>query len=307
MSIYLAVIDAGSFAAAARRLGCSPASVTRAVTRLEEASGDRLLERTTRQFSVTEAGARHAAVYRLLLTELAQLEAHAQDPVVKGTVVITAPELFGRMNVIPVVESFLAAHPQAEARSLLVNRVVDLVDEGIDVAVRLAPLPDSSLTAIKLGEVRRLTCAAPRYLDKHGVPEKPSDLTGHSCIGLNEAGAQELWSYREHPSGRRIKSVRVACRLTTNSAGAAADAAVRGLGIIRPLSYHVEEHIARGSLVPLLAPYEPERVPVSLVFPPQGKGNFSAVRMFIDHAVPRLRERLKACSSMASLSDRTEA
>jgi DNA-binding transcriptional LysR family regulator len=290
MSIFLAVVDEGSLAGAARRLGCSPASVTRAVARLESISGERLLERTTRRFSVSEAGVHHASVYRVMLAELAQLGARSQDAVVSGSVVITAPELFGRLNVMPVVESFLAAYPQTEVRSLLLNRMVDLVGEGVDVAVRLATLPDSSLTAVKIGEVRRLTCAAPHYLDERARPEQPSDLMNHLCIGLNEAGAQELWPYREHPPGRRVRSVRVACRLTTNNAGAAIDAAVRGLGIVRPLSYQVEKHIAQGTLVPLLDAYEPEPVPVSLVFRPQGGGNSGAVRAFIDHAVPRLRE-----------------
>ena len=234
MSIFLAVVDEGSLTGAARRLGCSPASVTRAVARLESVSGERLLDRTTRQVAVSEAGARHAAVYRTLLAELARLDARSRDDAVSGTVVVTAPELFGRQNVMPVVESFLAAFPQTEVRSLFLNRMVDLVSEGVDVAVRLAPLPDSSLTAVKIGEVRRLTCAAPRYLDKCAPPEQPQDLLNHLCIGLNDAGAQELWRYRERPTGRRLKSVRVACRLTTNSAGAAIDAAVRGLGIVQP-------------------------------------------------------------------------
>jgi DNA-binding transcriptional LysR family regulator len=290
MSIFLTVVDEGSLAAAARRLGCSPASVTRAVARLESISGERLLERTTRRFAVNEAGARHAAIYRVVLAELAQLAVHEQNSVVSGSVVIAAPELFGRLHVMPVVESFLEAFPQTEVRSLLLNRMVDLVGEGVDVAVRLATLPDSSLTAVKIGEVRRLTCAAPRYLDERAPPEQPLDLMNHLCIGLNEVGAQELWPYREHPPGRRVRSVRVACRLTTNSAGAAIDAAVRGLGIVRPLSYQVEKYIAQGALVPLLEAYEPEPVPVSLVFRPQGGGNCGAVRAFIDHAVPRLRE-----------------
>ena len=294
MSIFLAVIDEGSLAGAARRLGRSPAFVARAVARLEAISGERLLERTTRRFAVSEVGVRHASVYRVMLAELAQLGARSQDAVVSGSVVITAPELFGRLNVMPIVESFLVAYPQTEVRTLFLNRMVDLVGEGVDVAVRLATLPDSSLTAIKLGEVRRVTCAAPRYLAELRRPEQPADLMNHLCIGLNEAGAQELWPYRECPPGRRVRSVRVACRLTTNNAGAAIDAAVRGLGIVRPLSYQVEKHIAQGSLVPLLDTYEPEPVPVSLVFRSQGGGNSSAVRAFIDHAAPRLRELLRA-------------
>src|SRR5690606_30650619 len=250
MSIFLAVVDERSLAAAARRLGCSRASVTRAVARLESISGERLLERTTRSFAVSEAGARHAAIYRVVLAELAQLEPRSQDAVVSGSVVISAPELFGRLNVLPIVESFLTAYPQTEVRSLFINRMVDLVGEGVDVAVRLATLPDSSLIAIKIGEVRRLTCAAPRYLAEHARPEQPADLMNHWCIGLNEAGAQELWRYRERPPVRRVRSVRVECRLSTNSAGAAIAAAVQGMGIVRPLSYQVEKQIAQGSLVP---------------------------------------------------------
>ncbi len=300
MSIFLAVVDEGSLAGAARRLGCSPASVSRAVARLEASSGERLLERTTRHFAISDAGARHAAVYRNMLAEFAQLGARSQDAVVNGTVVVTGPELFGRLNVMPVVESFLAAYPQTQVRSLFLNRMVDLVGEGVDVAVRLAPLADSSLTAVKIGEMRKLTCASPRYLDERGPPEQPQDLLNHLCIGLNDAGAQELWRYRERPAGRRLKSVRVTCRLMTNSAGAAIDAAVRGLGIVSPLSYQVEKQIVQGLLVPLLEAYEPEPVPVNLVFRPLGRANSGAVRAFIDHAVPRLREMSRDSWQVAS-------
>ncbi len=300
MSIFLAVVDEGSLAAAARRLGCSTASVTRAVARLESISGERLLERTTRRFAVTEAGVRHVAIYRAILAELAQLKVSSQDAVVSGSVIITAPELFGRLNVLPVIESFLAAYPQTEVRFLFLNRMVDLAGEGVDVAVRLGTLPDSSLIAIQIGEVRRLTCAAPCYLTERARPEQPADLMNHWCIGLNEAGAQELWRYWERPPARRVRSVRVTCRLATNSAGAAIDAAVRGLGIVRPLSYQVENQIAQGSLVSLLEDYEPEPVPVSVVFRPQRGGNGRAVRMFIDHAVPRLREWFRDSQHKAS-------
>src|SRR5690606_2866607 len=162
--------------------------------------------------------------------------------------------------------------PQTEVRSLFLNRMVDLVGEGVDIAIRLATLPDSSLIAIKIGEVRRLTCAAPRYLADRARPEQPADLMNHWCIGLNEAGPQELWRYRERPPVRRVRSVRVACRLATNSAGAGIAAAVQGMGIIRPLSYQVERQIAQGSLVSLLEDYEPEPVPVSVVFRPQSAG-----------------------------------
>lgn len=289
MSIFVAVVDAGSLAAAARRLGRSPASVTRAVARLEASAGDRLLERTTRRFAVTEAGARHASAYRQVLDELARLDARPEDVEVSGGVVVTAPEMFGRMRVLPVVESFLQAFPRTQVRLLLLNRVVDLVGEGVDVAVRLADLSDSSMTAVRIGEVRRLTCAAPAYLAGRPKPEHPSDLADHGCIGLNEAGTNELWRYREPGSVRRARSVRVTCRLTVNGVGAAIEAAERGLGIVRPLSYQVERQVADGSLVALLPAYEPTPIPVHLVFPPRRRDG-SAVRAFIDHAVPLLRQ-----------------
>ncbi|MGV6871895.1 LysR family transcriptional regulator [Pseudochelatococcus sp. B33] len=288
MSIFVAVVDAGSLAAAARKLGYSPASVTRAVAQLEAGAGERLLERTTRRFALTQAGVRHVATYRLMLEELAGLEAQSQDAAIAGGVVITAPELFGRLHVMPVVESFMAAFPGTRVRVLLLNRMVDLVGEGVDVAIRLAELPDSSMTAVKVGEVRRLTCAAPDYLDARGRPGHPSDLVNHWCIGLNEAGAEELWRYRESASTRRVRSVRVTCRLALNSAAAAIEAAERGMGIVRPLSYQVERQITDGSLVSLLRDYEPEPIPVHLVFQPR-RSHGSAVRAFIDHAVPLLR------------------
>lgn len=291
MSMFVAVVDAGSLAAAARKLGHSPASVTRAVAHLEEASGERLLIRTTRRFAVTDAGARHVETYRLILDELARLEARSKDVAISGGVVVTAPELFGRLNVMPVVESFLAAHPQTQIRTLLLNRMVDLVGEGVDVAVRLADLPDSSMTAIKVGEVRRLTCASPTYLADHSPPNHPSDLLDHWCIGLNDVGAQELWRYYEIAPSRRVRSVRVTCRLASNSAAAAIDVSEHGMGVVRALSYQVERQIAEGSLIPVLQDYEPEPIPVHLVFQPRA-GSGGAVRAFIDHAVPMLRRAL---------------
>lgn len=290
MSIFVAVVQAGSLASAARKLGRSPASVTRAVAQLEATAGERLLERTTRRFSVTEAGARHATTYKLMLDELDRLADPTQDVEIHGTVVITAPELFGRLHVMPVVESFLEIYPSAQVRVLLLNRMVDIVGEGVDVAVRLADLPDSSMNAIKIGEVRRLICAAPSYLAERAPLAHPSELQNHRCIGLNEAGAQELWRYRENTPARRTRSVRVTCRLSLNSAAAAIKAAEHGMGLVRPLSYQVERQVADGSLVVLLREYELEPVPVHIVFQP-GKSAARAVRAFIDHAVPLLRRR----------------
>jgi DNA-binding transcriptional LysR family regulator len=210
-----------------------------------------------------------------------------------GNIVITAPELFGRLKVMPVLGTFLADHPGISARVLMLNRMIDLVGEGIDLAVRLAPLADSSLTAIRLGAVRRLVCASPDYLAKSGTPEQPHDLDDHDCIGLNAEGDRELWSFAIPNDERsRTRSIRVGTRLSLNSAGAAVDAALCGHGIIRPLSYQVAEYLAEGRLVRLLPGFEPPAVPVHLVFHAD-PARRSALRAFIDHAVPRLRRELK--------------
>jgi DNA-binding transcriptional LysR family regulator len=160
-----------------------------AITLLERGLGERLLHRTTRQLRLTERGIRQRAIYRHVLAELGQA-AGEQD-----TLVLTAPELFGRLKVMPVVESFLDRHRGVSARVILLNEMVDLVREGVDVAVRLAPLPDSGLAAVKLGEVRRLACASPAYLARAGRPKVPADLADHDCIGLNESGDRELWPF----------------------------------------------------------------------------------------------------------------
>ena len=293
MRIFIAVLDSGSLAAAARGLGRSPALVTRAVAQMETMAGGRLLERTTRRFAVTELGTHHAAIYRRMLGELSQLDTGQLTPQITGSVVVTAPELFGRMKVLPVVESFLSAYPRTQVRLLLVNRLVDLIGEGVDVAIRIADLPDTSMHAIKVGEVRRLTCAAPHYLSKHGSPTHPKDLQNHWCLGLNDVGVHELWPYREHGPNGRVRSVRVTCRLALNHAGASIEASERSMGLVRPLSYQVEQQLKHKSLVTVLEEYELDPVPAQIVF--QSRRHQSpAVQTFIDHAVPLLRRELRS-------------
>ena len=188
------------------------------------------------------------------------------------------------------------------ARLLLLNRVVNLVDEGVDVAVRLAPLPDSGIVAVRLGEVRKLTCAAPSYLERCGAPEQPAALARHICIGAEEGGGRELWRFTDRSAGRaRTVPVALEPRIVLNSAGTAVDTALRGSGICRVLSYQVVDHLAAGRLVALLPEFEPEPTPVHLVFHPVPRRN-AALRAFIDHATPLLRAELAAISSrMAAL------
>lgn len=181
MALFVAAVEEGSLAAAARRLGRSPAAATPAVALLEQHAGESLLLRSTRKLSLTAAGDRHLSVWREVLAKLCKVKPEGSGASLHGNIVLTAPELFGRLKVMPLLETFLADHPQIAARVLLVNRLVNLVGEGVDLAVRLAPLRDSTLTAIKIGDVRTLLCASPDYLARAGSPTGLGDLERHSC------------------------------------------------------------------------------------------------------------------------------
>ena len=203
-----------------------------------------------------------------------------------------------------MVESFLDRNRGLSARILLLNRMVNLVDEGVDVAVRLAPLVDSGLAALKLGEVRRLACASSTYLALTGRPKVPADLAQHQCIGVNEGGDRELWPFTMRDGRRhRARSIQVRTRMALNSAGAALDAAVRGQGIFRPLSYQAASYLADGQLVPLLVEFEPAPVPVHLVFHPHPRPG-SAIRAFVDYAAPILRDELAKLSVVVSRAEK---
>ncbi|CAN5389383.1 LysR family transcriptional regulator [soil metagenome] len=287
--MLVSAVDEGTLADAARKLGRSPAAVTRSIATLESQIGERLLHRSSRQLRLTEAGERRLPIYRHVLAELARAESQSGPGAVSGSLVVTAPELFGRMNVMPTIETFLDRHHGVTARVLLLNRITDLVKEGIDVAVRLAPLPDSGLSAVNLGEVHRVLCATPAYLATHGAPAQPKDLSRHICIGRNEASDNELWPFVVSDNGRRrARSFQVATRLSSNSAGAALDAVLRGQGLGWFLSYQVAAHFASRALIRVMPAFEPAATPVQLVFHPKPKRG-GAIREYIDHATPLLR------------------
>lgn len=301
MALFVTAVDEGSLAAAARRQGRSPATVTRAVALLEGLAGETLLLRSTRRLSLTSAGDRYVAIWRGVLAQLGEIEPSTSAAPLGGSIVLTAPELFGRLKVMPVLESFLRQESLVAARVLLVNRLVDLVGEGVDLAIRLAPLPDSTMTAIKLGEVRMLVCASPAYLARASAPANPQELSRHDCIGLNAEGDGELWSFgSEKEKGARVRSVRVPTRLSLNNAAAAIDAALRGHGLIRARSYQVAEDVAAGRLVHVLAAFEPPPEPAHLVFHPD-RGKRGPVRAFVDHAVPALRSEFRRIASKLEL------
>jgi DNA-binding transcriptional LysR family regulator len=302
MRLFVAAVDEGSLAAAARRSGRSPATVTRAVALLERSAGEALLLRSTRHLSLTSVGHRHVRIWREVLAKLKELEPSGETGPLQGSIVLTAPELFGRLKVMPVLEHFLRENPLVSARVLLVNRVVDLIGEGIDLAIRLAPLADTTLIAVKLGEVRTLVCATPEYLSRAGSPATPQDLSLHNCIGLNAEGDGELWQFAFGVQrGGRLRSFRVPTRLSLNNAGAAIDAAQRGQGIVRARSYQVADDIASGHLAAVLGKYEPPPQPAHLVFHSE-RGRSGPLRAFIDFAVPALRSELRQISSVVSAS-----
>ena len=289
MRVFVAVADASGFAPAARRLGMSPPAVTRAVATIEDRVGTRLLERTTRTVRLTEAGTRFLADCKRILAEIEDAEASAAgdhaEP--RGTLALTASVLFGRMHVTPVLLDFLARHPRIFVRTLFVDRIVDLVDEGIDVAVRIAHLPDSALTAVRVGEVRRVVCAAPDYLERRGTPGHPADLERHEAIGFAPTAPEE-WLFAA--DGSAI-ATRPPTRLTVNTADVAIAAAVAGHGLARVLSYMIQPELRAGRLKLVLTGFEQPPIPIHLVHP-AGRRASARVRAFIDFASGRLRRAL---------------
>jgi len=285
MRVIVTVAQEGSFAAAGRRLALSPPAVTRAVAALEARLGARLFVRTTRAVRLTEVGVRYLADAKRILAELAEAEATAAgaEAEPRGTLSVTAPSMFGRRHVAPHVLAFVARHPAANVRALFVDRIVDLVEEGIDVAVRIAHLPDSTLTAVRVGSVRRVVSASPAYLAAHGHPHTPADLAGHVAVVFAPSMAIGPWGFAAGPPVAPPPA-----RLVASTADVAIAAALAGVGITRTLSYQVREEIADGRLVRLLADHEPEPLPVHVVFP-QGRTASARVRAFVDIAVAGLR------------------
>jgi DNA-binding transcriptional LysR family regulator len=290
MTVFAAVADAGSFAAAARRLRLAPPAATRAVAALEARLGIRLLNRTTRRVSLTEPGARFLESARRLLAELDAAEKSAAgaaaEPV--GQLALTAPLTFGRLHVAPLVSDFLAAHPRVTARLLLVDRVVDLVEEGIDAAVRIGALPDSTLQARKVGEVRRQVVASRAYLRRRGTPRHPRELARHDIIAFGGIGSGGEWKFG---AGKERLSVVVAPRLELNDAAAAIALAERGDGVTRILSYQAADALAARRLIPVLERFAPPPIPVQLIHPP-GRLLPAKTRAFLDFAAERLRRTL---------------
>lgn len=290
MSILLAVVDAGSLSAAARRLGTPLPTVSRKLAELEAHLRTRLLHRTTRALSLTEAGAAYVEACRRILDEVGEAEriATGEYATPMGDLTVTAPVVFGRLHIVPVVAEFLAQYPKIGIKLLLTDRVVHLMEEQIDVALRIGELPDSTLMASGVGMVRMVVCGSPAYLAKHGVPSRPQDLTAHDCIGFDVLESRRAWVFG---SGKSAMSVPVVSRLAVNTAEAAIDAAALGVGLVRVLSYQVAEAVTNGTLSVVLQDYESAPLPVSLVHKGQAPLPLK-LRAFLDFAAPRLKARI---------------
>jgi DNA-binding transcriptional LysR family regulator len=292
MSILLAVVDAGSISAAARRLALPLTTVSRKISALEDHLNTRLLVRGARRTQLTETGRAYADACRRILDETTEAErlASGEYSAPKGNLSITAPIVFGRLHLLPVVSDFLKAHPAIAIHLILADRIVNLVEEQVDVALRIGALPDSSLITARLGTIRRIVCANPSYLAKRGLPANPSDLAAHDCIAFEGLSPQPQWTFFD---GRNQIPVSIRPRLTVNTAEAAIDAAISGLGLTRVLSYQVSGAQHAGNLRVVLVPFEPPAIPVSLVHAPQRPLPLK-IRAFIDFAAPRLRALLNA-------------
>lgn len=291
MSTLIAVVEAGSLSAAARRLDMPLTTVSRRLSDLEAHIGTRLLNRSSRGLRLTDAGATYVANCRRILedVEAAERAAAGEFTTPKGELIVTAPVVFGRMHLLPVIDDFLAAFPDIDVRLLLADRVLSLVDDQIDVALRIGTLPDSRLVATRVGTTRRAVCGSADYLARRGRPLAPADLSDHDCITFAGPLTPESWIFELE--GRRVV-VPVRTRLTVNTAEAAIDAALAGVGLTRVLGYQVADAVRAGRLQRVLLDAEPPALPISLVHS-GGDRQPAKLRAFLDFAASRLRRRLR--------------
>ena len=291
MSMLVAAVDAGSISAAARRLGRPLATVSRRISDLEAHLGTRLLNRSSRRLTLTNAGRSYVAACQRILEDVQEAEraATGEYSAPRGQLTVTAPIVLGRLHVLPVVSEFLAAYPEIDLRMVLADRVVNLFEEQFDLAVRIGDLPDSSLIATRVGAIRRVICASPAYLSARGTPENPNDLSQHDCVTFEGLMAREAWTFTV---GKTVMSVPIRSRLVINTAEAAIDAAIAGLGLTRVLSYQVATALEVARLAVVLEEFEPSPSPVSLVY---GGGRLLPLKLraFIDFAAPRLKAMFK--------------
>lgn len=296
MKVFVVALDEGSLAGAGRKLRRSPAAVSRAIAFLEEHVGAELLHRTTRSIKLSEAGERYAAACRRVLTDLeeADLLAAGEHSAPRGTLTVTAPVFAGETILFPIIDAFLDAYPAVSVRLYLLDRFVTLIDEGIDVALRIGHLADSSLVATRIGEVRRVVAAAPRYLAQNPRIMELADLAKHQIITFADLGI-DSWSFPPLDGSSAPRTVHFTPRIIVNSIRGAIVSAIHGRGVTRVLSYHIPQQVREGSLEIVLKDHEPPPTPVHLIAP-HGRLSVPKVRAFVDLALPRLRSHFATVS-----------
>ncbi len=287
MAVFVAVATAGSLSAASRRLRMPLPTVSRKLSELESHLGAKLLVRSTRKLALTEAGASFLAECRRILEAVAEAErsASGQYNTPRGELALTAPVAFGRIHALPVAADFLKAHPQIDMRLILADQPLNLVDDHVDVAIRIGMLPDSGLIAVRVGQVRSVVCASPAYLKQRGAPHSPDEIASHDCVTFGALAGAQAWTFRDR------QSVPVHSRMIVNTAEAAIDGAKAGLGLVRALSYQVAEAVKTGKLGIVLDDFEPASVPVSLLYARHSRLT-AKLKAFLDFAAPRLRASL---------------
>ena len=289
MRVFVMALDEGSLAGAGRRLRKSPAAVSRAIAFLEEYVGTPLLHRTTRTIKLSEAGERYAAACRRVLTDLeeADMLAAGESAAPRGILNVTGPVSSGAMILRPILDAYLDAYPTVKARLLLLDRKLNLVEEGQDVALRIGHLPDSSLIAIRIGEVRQVICATPSYLAGKAPIRELADLSSHQITALTTFGLDD-WSFEPADPDAEIRHVRIAPRLIVNTVDAAIGSVLEGKGLTRLFSYQVADEVRDGALELVLPDVESPALPVHIVTP-ERRLSVPKVRAFVDFAVPRLK------------------
>lgn len=287
MTVYVAVAETEGFASGARRLGMSPPAVTRAIAALEEQLGVKLLNRTTRHVRTTEAGKRYLEDARKILADVqtANEAAAGINANPKGHLAVTAPVIFGRKFVMPGILEYLERYPETEVDALFYDRVVNLMEEGMDVGIRIGDLPDSSMRALKVGTVRLILCASSHYLKHNGIPQQPNDLHDHNLVASRAGDLSQDWRFHKN---NEVQAIRIKPRLVVSTNDAAIEAAVNGFGITRLLSYQVAEHLERGELKILLENYEPAPRPVHIVHR-EARFASAKIRTFIDLMADKLK------------------
>jgi DNA-binding transcriptional LysR family regulator len=293
MSVFVTVVEAGSLSAAGRKLGMPLPTVSRKISELESHIKARLLIRSTTKLALTDAGKSYLAACKSIIesVEEAERKAAGEYSAPTGELIIAAPIVFGRLHVVPIVAAFLEKYPDVDVQLVLEDRPLDLLEHHIDLAVRVGELPDSSLIAVRVGQIRNVVCASPKYLKGHGIPKTPQELDNHGCINFTFAAlmSPDAWTFRV---GKSQISMRVRARLVVNTAEAAIDAAIAGVGITRVLSYQVKKVIQSGALDTVLTKFESTPMPINLIYPAQRLLPLK-LRAFLDFATPRFRISLQ--------------